>query len=29
MRKTGKTVWERRDFVIDYRDVGAASSPIL
>ncbi len=27
--ETGKTVWERRDFVIDYRDVGAASSPIL
>ncbi len=27
--ETGKTVWERRDFVIDYRDVGAASSPLL
>ena len=26
---TGKKLWERRDFVVDYRDVGAASSPIL
>ena len=27
--QTGRVLWERRDFVIDYRDVGAASSPIL
>lgn len=27
--KTGQKIWERRDFIIDYRDVGAASSPIL
>jgi len=27
--KTGQKIWERSDFVIDYRDVGAASSPIL
>ncbi len=26
---TGKTIWERHDFVVDYRDVGPASSPIL
>jgi len=27
--ETGRTLWERHDFVIDYRDVGAASSPVL
>ena len=27
--KTGERIWERRDLIVDYRDVGAASSPIL
>ena len=27
--ETGEKLWERRDFVVDYRDVGAASSPVL
>lgn len=26
---TGKILWERHDFAIDYRDVGPASSPVL
>lgn len=27
--ETGSIIWQRRDFAVDYRDVGAASSPIL